>query len=120
MNKSGILLRICLLAIALCIPIRADAAQQAVTAGQGAEAAAAPFQGDVYILSGGFGIFSTGLSKLGAQLKQNGATASLVSYQIWRSVAQKSSTIAASMGASRSSSSVIRWVPTMRSASPTR
>ena len=90
MIKSGILLSICLLlAVALCTPIRADAAQQAVTDDTGAVAAAAAFQGDVYILSGGFGVFSTGLNKLGAQLKQNGVTATLVSYQTWRSVAQK-------------------------------
>ena len=47
------------------------------------------FHDDVYILSGGFGIFSTGMGKLRSQLKHSGVTASLVSYQSWRSVAQK-------------------------------
>ena len=78
MIKSGILLRICLLlAVTLCAPIRANAASQAGTDGTDAVAAAAPFQGDVYILSGGFGVFSTGLNKLKTELKQKGVTFSL-------------------------------------------
>jgi len=90
MIKSSILLRIVLLAaIALYAPIHANAAPQAAAGDTGTVAAAAPFQGDVYILGGGFGVFSTGLAKLKAQLKEKGVTASLVSYQSWRSVAQK-------------------------------
>jgi hypothetical protein len=90
MINSRILLRIVLLlAITLHAPVRADAATQAGAGDPGAVAAAAPFQGDVYILGGGFGVFSTGLAKLKAQLKEKGVTASLVSYQSWRSVSQK-------------------------------
>jgi hypothetical protein len=90
MINSRILLRIVLLlAITLHASIRADATSQAGAGDTGAVAAAAPFQGDVYILSGGFGVFSTGLAKLKAQLKEKGVTASLVSYQSWRSVSQK-------------------------------
>ncbi len=90
MIKSGILLRICLLfAVALCLPFRADAAQQPVADKPVAMAAAASFQGDVYILGGGFGIFSTGLAKLKTQLKQNGVTATRANYQAWRGVAQE-------------------------------
>ncbi|MEP9388590.1 thioesterase domain-containing protein [Mesorhizobium sp. KR9-304] len=53
-----------------------------------AVAAKAAFQGDVYILSGGFSVFSAGLDKLRVELKEKGVTASLVSYQGWRGVAQ--------------------------------
>ncbi len=89
MIKSSILLRICLLlAIVLCTPIRADATQQ-TSDDTGAAAAATTFQGDIYILGGGFGVFSTGLEKLRIQLQQKGVTASRVSYQSWRMVAQK-------------------------------
>ena len=90
MIKSGILLRVCILvAIALCSPVRADAAQQPAAEQPVAVAAAASFQGDVYILGGGFGIFSTGLAKLKTQLKQNGVTATRANYQAWREVAQE-------------------------------
>ena len=90
MIKSGILLRICLLlAVILCTPVGANAVSQAVTDDTAAVATALAFPGDVYILSGGFGVFSTGLNKLKTELKQKGVTASLVSYQTWRSVAQK-------------------------------
>jgi hypothetical protein len=85
MIRSGILLRICLLlAVALCAPARAGTA-----AGDARTAAAKSFQGDVYILSGGFGVFSTGLGKLKAQLEQKGVAASLLSYQGWRGVSRK-------------------------------
>ena len=78
-------LRLCLfLIVALIGPISAAAAAQQADA-----AAAKPaFQGDVFILKGGYSVFSTGLNQLGAQLKQNGVAASVVSYQSWRSVAQ--------------------------------
>jgi hypothetical protein len=90
MITSRISLRFCLvLAIVLCAGIRAEAAQRAATNDQGAVAAATAFQGDVYILSGGFSVFSGGLQKLQAQLKEKGVAASLVSYQGWRGVAQK-------------------------------
>jgi hypothetical protein len=88
MIKSGILLRICLLlAVALCLPVRVEAAK--LTADDTRIAAAKTFQGDVYILSGGFGVFSTGLSKLKTQLEQKGVTASLASYQSWRRISQQ-------------------------------
>ncbi len=88
MINSGILLRICLLlVVALSFPVRADATRQPVT--DKAMAAATSFQGDVYILGGGFGVFSTGLAKLKAQLQQNGVTANRASYRAWRSVAQE-------------------------------
>lgn len=86
MIKSGILLRI-ILALALCAPVRTEAAKQA--ADDPRIAAAAAFRGDVYILSGGFGVFSTGLGKLKMQLEQKGVAASLVSYQSWRGISQK-------------------------------
>jgi pimeloyl-ACP methyl ester carboxylesterase len=47
------------------------------------------FQGDIYLLTGGFGIFSTGLRDLGTQLAQGGVTATQASYQGWRSIARK-------------------------------
>lgn len=85
MIKSSILLRIFLfLAILLSAPVRGDTAPQTDD-----RQAAATSQGDVYILSGGFGIFSTGLTKLKTQLQESGVSASLVSYQSWRGVAQK-------------------------------
>jgi hypothetical protein len=68
--------------------VRAEA-QQATDTDQRQLAAAAGFQSDVYILSGGFGVFSTGLGKLKAQLEQKGVDASLVSYQSWRGVSRK-------------------------------
>jgi acetyl esterase/lipase len=71
----------------LCTTVRVEAANQATE--DTPIAAANAFQGDVYILSGGFGVFSTGLTKLKMQLQQSGVTASLVSYQSWRGVAQK-------------------------------
>jgi hypothetical protein len=89
MIRSSILLRICLLlAVVLCSPIQAGATQQ-TSDDTGAVAAATTFQGDIYILGGGFGVFSTGLEKLRIQLQQKGVTASRVSYQSWRRVAQK-------------------------------
>jgi len=87
MIKSGNLLRVFLLAVALCLPLRAEAAK--LTADDTRIAAAKAYQGDVYILSGGFGVFSTGLGKLKAQLAQKGVTASLVSYQSWRGISQQ-------------------------------
>jgi alpha-beta hydrolase superfamily lysophospholipase len=82
------LLRICvLLAIALSMTVQVEAAKQ--SAEDAPVAAAKEYQGDVYILSGGFGVFSTGLGKLKAQLAQKGVSASLASYQSWRSISQK-------------------------------
>lgn len=89
MIKSGILLRICiLLAVVLCTPVPVEAAKQPATDDPYAVAAAS-FQGDIYILGGGFGVFSTGLEKLRTQLQDKGVTASRVSYQSWRGVARK-------------------------------
>ena len=88
MNTSGILPRIfILLAIALCVPLPA-VATPLVTTGD-ARIAAARQQGEVYILSGGFGVFSTGLGKLKEQLEDRGIVASLVSHQSWRGISQK-------------------------------
>lgn len=88
MFQSGILLRICLLlALVPFAPVRADSASQAAADARSAAVAPA-FQGDVYILSGGFGVFSSGLTKLKTQLMEKGVAASLVSYQGWRGVAR--------------------------------
>lgn len=90
MIKSGILLRICLfLAVALCATVPAGAARKTAPDDATAVAAASTFQGDIYILGGGFGVFSTGLEKLRTQLQEKGVTASRVSYQGWRGVARK-------------------------------
>ena len=88
MTNVGILLRIFLIFAAFqFFPMTAGAAPK--PAEGAASAAAAAARGDVYILRGGFGVFSTGLSKLQTQLKDNGVDASIVSYQSWRRVAQK-------------------------------
>ena len=88
MTNVGILLRIFLVFAAFQIfPVTADAAPR--KAEGAAHAAAAAVRVDVYILRGGFGVFSTGLSKLQTQLKAKGVDASIVSYQSWRRVAQK-------------------------------
>lgn len=73
-NSHGVLLRICVVFLAILLaPLQAHAG---------------PTSDDVYILRGGFGVFSTGLDSLRKQLKQNGVNASLVSYQSWRRVAR--------------------------------
>lgn len=91
MIKSGNLLRICilLLAVVLCTPVPLEAAAKQPSTDDTYAVAAASFQGDVYILGGGFGVFSTGLEKLRTQLQDKGVTASRVSYQSWRGVARK-------------------------------
>ncbi|HEY6630036.1 MAG TPA: lipase [Rhizobiaceae bacterium] len=88
MISSGIRLgTILFLAIILCLPVRVEAARP--TAEDAPIAAAREFQGDVYILSGGFGVFSTGLGKLKTQLQEKGVVASLVSHQGWRRISRK-------------------------------
>ncbi|MEQ1940862.1 thioesterase domain-containing protein [Mesorhizobium sp. VNQ89] len=80
--RTGILLRVGMLLLALFFPAQVHAAPSA----------------DVYILRGGFGVFSTGLDKLRKQLKQSGVNAALVSHEAWRSVAQKIATNQAKNG----------------------
>ncbi len=90
MTKPVSLLRALLLFIlALCIPVLAHAAKEATKVALPAVAATSASQGDVYILSGGFGVFSTGLKQLQSKLKQNGVAATIMSYQAWRSTAKK-------------------------------
>jgi len=60
-----------------------------VSAAGGARHEANAFQGDIYLLTGGFGVFSTGLSELGTQLARKGVVATQASYQSWRLIAQK-------------------------------
>lgn len=90
MIEIGLVPRILLaLALAQCVAFGAQAAQNSVAPAQSAAVEPTQFQGDVYILSGGFGVFSTGLGKLKSQLAENGVSASLAGYQTWRSIAQK-------------------------------
>ncbi|MBX3584029.1 MAG: lipase [Rhizobiaceae bacterium] len=80
-NGQVALLRVCAVFLAILLaPLQAHAG---------------PMADDVYILRGGFGVFSTGLDGLRKQLKENGVNASLVSYQSWRRVAR---TIAENQG----------------------
>lgn len=83
--NSRIFLCVCALLAATLTPLAGDGTQAALIA----KAEAADFQGDVYILGGGFGVFSTGLKQLRLQLQKSGVKATQVSYQAWRSVAQK-------------------------------
>lgn len=90
MTKSASLLRAFLLFIlALGVPLAAHAAGQATGGAEPAVAAVSAPQSDVYILSGGFGVFSTGLKQLQSKLKQNGVAATIMSYQAWRSTAKR-------------------------------
>ena len=75
-----------LAALLICLPLHSVAAQQGVA--PNSAQAAAEFEGDVYILRGGAGIFSIGLTKLAAKLKQNGVEASVKSHAAWQLVAR--------------------------------
>jgi len=77
-----------LIGICLAAALALFSAEQGAGAGR-ERASASSFQGDVYILSGGFGLFSTGLSDLRTQLAGSGIAASQASYQSWRSIAKK-------------------------------
>jgi len=81
-----------LLAAAHCLPFEAHAAGSALVAKQIEQrqqtAQAAGTGGDVYILRGGAGVFSTGLLELSAALRQSGVASSVISYQAWRSAVQ--------------------------------
>jgi hypothetical protein len=88
MIKFGILRHISILLALAFTLVGVEAAPQS-SSGDAQVAGAATFQGDVFILSGGFGIFSTGLGKLKAQLAREGVAASIVSYQSWRGISQK-------------------------------
>jgi len=72
--------------LATCLAL--SSAEQVSAAG-GERKESNSFQGDVYLLTGGFGVFSTGLRDLGTQLAQRGVTATQASYQGWRSIARK-------------------------------
>lgn len=95
MVRERISLRLLLLlAAAHCLPVQGHAAGSAQVAKQAAApqreqtALAAGAGGDVYILRGGAGVFSTGLLDLSATLKQSGVPSSVISYQAWRSAVQ--------------------------------
>lgn len=76
--------------IGICLATALALFNAAESAGAGRESAtASSFQGDIYLLTGGLGLFSTGLGGLRTQLAQSGVTASQASYQGWRSIAQK-------------------------------
>ncbi len=96
MVRTRIPFRILLLLAALhCVPSEGLAAGSAAPVVK--QAAAQPREqtaqearagGDVYILRGGAGVFSTGLLDLSAALKQRGVASSVISYQAWRSAVQ--------------------------------
>lgn len=90
MMKTANLLRALFVAVVLCAPLLAHAAKlEAPREPETATMARSGNRGDVYILSGGFGVFSTGLKQLQAQLKQSGVSATIMGYQAWRSTAKR-------------------------------
>ena len=78
----------------ICLPFHVNAAENKPGSGTVASrskagaAARAPFQGDVYILLGGAGVFSTGLTTLAGKLERSGVASVVTSHEAWRLAAR--------------------------------
>ncbi len=97
MSQPNVLLRLLpalLVALSICLPVHAGPSRQ----GADRPEAAANLQTDVYILRGGAGIFSTGLVKLAAKLKQKGVASSVKSHAAWQTVVRTIATNQSKLG----------------------